>query len=156
MMAPGGMRAPPNMMPQMAPPGTPSGGGMIVNDLSQRVHDLDQRLTLTEHANRAALDEVYGLRDSIRNEINGSSDMQKQIRSNGDSIAGVNVRLRRCEDTVEEIHRKQDDLVSLTNRLEGQFLRNEGDKRLGSESASREAREARQRCDELSRIGKVR
>ena len=40
---------------------------MIVNDLSQRVHDLDQRLTLTEHANRAALDEVYGLRvgDSI-------------------------------------------------------------------------------------------
>ena len=34
------------------------------------------------------------LRDSIRNEINGSADMQKQIRSNGDSIAGVNVRLR--------------------------------------------------------------
>ena len=33
-------------------------------------------------------------RDSIRNEINGSADMQKQIRSNGDSIAGVNVRLR--------------------------------------------------------------
>lgn len=66
MMAPGGMRAPPNMMPQMAPPGTPSGGGMIVNDLSQRVHDLDQRLTLTEHANRAALDEVYGLRVGIQ------------------------------------------------------------------------------------------
>ena len=46
--------------------------------------------------------------------------------------------------------------MSLTNRLEGQFLRNEGDKRLGSESASREAREARQRCDELSRIGNER
>ena len=47
--------------------GPQGGGGMIVNDLSQRVHDLDQRLTLTEHANRAALDEVYGLRvgDSI-------------------------------------------------------------------------------------------
>ena len=42
--------------------GPQGGGGMIVNDLSQRVHDLDQRLTLTEHANRAALDEVYGLR----------------------------------------------------------------------------------------------
>ena len=36
----------------------------------------------------------HDFRDSIRNEINGSSDMQKQIRSNGDSIAGVNVRLR--------------------------------------------------------------
>ena len=52
--------------------------------------------------------------------------------------------------------KNKDDLVSLTNRLEGQFLRNEGDKRLGSESASREAREARQRCDELSRIGNER
>ena len=30
--------------------------------IGQRVQDLDQRLTLTEHANRAALDEVYGLR----------------------------------------------------------------------------------------------
>ena len=36
--------------------------------------------------------------------------MQKQIRSNGDSIAGVNVRLRRCEDTIEELQRKNDDL----------------------------------------------
>ena len=39
--------------------------GLIMNshdNIGQRVQDLDQRLTLTEHANRAALDEVYGLR----------------------------------------------------------------------------------------------
>ena len=37
--------------------------GFIAHDnIGQRVQDLDQRLTLTEHANRAALDEVYGLR----------------------------------------------------------------------------------------------
>ena len=78
--------------------------------------------------------------------------MQKQIRSNGDSIAGVNVRLRRCEDTIEELQRKNDDLQSVTNRLEGQFLRTEGDKRLNNDAAAREARDARSRCEELSRI----
>ena len=39
--------------------------GLLMNthdNIGQRVQDLDQRLTLTEHANRAALDEVYGLR----------------------------------------------------------------------------------------------
>ena len=41
---------------------------------------------------------------------------------------------------------------SVTNRLEGQFLRTEGDKRLNNDAATREARDARTRCDELSRI----
>ena len=39
--------------------------GIIMNaheNIGPKVQDLDQRLTLTEHANRAALDEVYGLR----------------------------------------------------------------------------------------------
>ena len=134
-----------------APPMAP-GGGMMVKEMSQRVHDLDQRLTLTEHANRAALDEVYGLRDSIRNELQNTSEISKQARSNGDNIAGANVRLRRCEDAIEECQRKTEDLQSVVNRVEGQFLRTEGDKRLGSESATREARDARNRCDELSKI----
>ena len=40
----------------------------------------------------------------------------------------------------------------MTNRLEGQFLRTEGDKRLNNDAAAREARDARSRCEELSRI----
>lgn len=138
MMGPGGnpvirpgMMNPQMMRPQMM---RPENMGAI-QELSHRVNDIDQRLTLTEHANRAALDEVYGLRDSIRNEVNGTNDLQKQVRANGDCVAGVNVRLRGCEERIDDLLRKSDDFQSGLNRLEGQYLRNEGDKRLGNLSS---------------------
>jgi len=49
------------------------------------------------------------------------------------------VRLRGVEERVDDVLRKTDDFQSTINRLEGQYLRNEGDKRLGNDAALREA-----------------
>ena len=49
------------------------------------------------------------------------------------------MRLRGVEERVDDVLRKTDDFQSTINRLEGQYLRNEGDKRLGNDAALREA-----------------
>lgn len=82
-------------------------------DLGLRINDLDQRVILTEHANRAALDEVYALRDSIRKEISGSGDLSKQVRTNVDCIAGINVRMRGVEERTDDLIRRADEFQGI-------------------------------------------